>query len=55
MTAVSPAPRHEEELPRTAGELGNVPDERIRCLVEEAWRQQAPKRLVAERDAEAAS
>ncbi|MFI7035505.1 MmcQ/YjbR family DNA-binding protein [Microbispora rosea] len=31
-------------------ELGGVPAERVRSLVEEAWRQQAPKRLVAEHD-----
>lgn len=31
-------------------QLGSVADERIRGLVEDAWRQQAPKRLVAERD-----
>ena len=31
-------------------ELGGVSAERITSLVEEAWRQQAPKRLVAERD-----
>lgn len=31
-------------------ELGRVPAERVRSLVEEAWRQQAPKRLVAEYD-----
>ncbi len=31
-------------------ELGRVPAERVRSLVEEAWRQQAPKRLVAEHD-----
>jgi hypothetical protein len=31
-------------------ELGNVSEERIRLLVEKAWRQRAPKRLVAERD-----
>jgi hypothetical protein len=31
-------------------ELGNVSEERIRSLVEKAWRQQAPKRLIAERD-----
>ncbi|MEU7885067.1 MmcQ/YjbR family DNA-binding protein [Microbispora bryophytorum] len=30
--------------------LGSVPAERVRSLVEEAWRQQAPKRLVAEHD-----
>jgi hypothetical protein len=28
-------------------DLGDVSEERIRCLVENAWRQQAPKRLVA--------
>jgi hypothetical protein len=32
-------------------ELGNVPKERIRHLVNEAWRHQAPKRLAAEYDA----
>jgi hypothetical protein len=31
-------------------ELGNVSEERIRLLVEMAWRQKASKRLVAERD-----
>ena len=31
-------------------ELGSVSEERIRRLVEEAWRQQAPRRLVAEYD-----
>jgi hypothetical protein len=31
-------------------ELGNVSEERIRLLVEKAWRQKAPKRLVAGRD-----
>lgn len=31
-------------------ELGNVSGERIRRLVEEAWRQQAPRRLAAECD-----
>jgi hypothetical protein len=31
-------------------ELGEVSTARIRNLVEEAWRQQAPKRLVAEYD-----
>lgn len=31
-------------------QLGGVADERMKCLVEDAWRQQAPKRLVAERD-----
>ncbi len=31
-------------------ELGSVSGDRVRCLVEEAWRQQAPKRLAAERD-----
>jgi hypothetical protein len=31
-------------------ELGNVAGERIRRLVEDAWRHQAPKRLVAEYD-----
>lgn len=31
-------------------ELGSVAEERIRRLVEEAWRQQAPKRLAGERD-----
>jgi hypothetical protein len=31
-------------------ELGSVPEERIRSLVEQAWRQQAPKRLAAKRD-----
>jgi hypothetical protein len=30
-------------------ELGNVPEERIRGFVEQAWRQQAPKRLVTKR------
>jgi hypothetical protein len=33
-------------------ELRNVSEECIRHLVEGAWRQQAPKRLVAERDRE---
>jgi hypothetical protein len=32
-------------------ELGNVTKEPIRHLVDEAWRHQAPKRLVAEYDA----
>lgn len=27
--------------------LGHVPDERMQALVEAAWRQQAPKRLVS--------
>lgn len=31
-------------------ELGSVSTERIASLVEQAWRQQAPKRLLAERD-----
>jgi len=31
-------------------ELASVCGERIRCLVEEAWREQAPKRLAAGRD-----
>ncbi|MDQ2845696.1 MAG: MmcQ/YjbR family DNA-binding protein [Actinomycetota bacterium] len=31
-------------------QLGGVADERIKCLVQDAWRQQAPKRLVVERD-----
>ncbi|GLY63474.1 MmcQ/YjbR family DNA-binding protein [Amycolatopsis taiwanensis] len=31
-------------------ELGDVPEERIRALVDQAWRRQAPKRLVAEHD-----
>ncbi|MFZ0214790.1 MAG: MmcQ/YjbR family DNA-binding protein [Candidatus Dormiibacterota bacterium] len=31
-------------------QLASVPDSRIRRLVEDAWRRQAPKRLVAERD-----
>ncbi|WP_182897339.1 MmcQ/YjbR family DNA-binding protein [Microbispora sp. H10830] len=31
-------------------ELGRVTAERVRSLVEEAWRQQAPKRLAAEYD-----
>ncbi len=31
-------------------QLGSVADEHINYLVEAAWRQQAPKRLVAERD-----
>jgi hypothetical protein len=31
-------------------ELGNVPEERVRGLVEQAWRQQAPKHLVTEHD-----
>lgn len=30
-------------------ELASVPAERIRCLAEKAWHQQAPKRLAAER------
>jgi hypothetical protein len=30
-------------------ELASLPPQRIRPLVEEAWRQQAPKRLAAER------
>ncbi len=35
-------------------QFGSIADERIKCLVEEAWRQKAPKRLVAERDRGAA-
>jgi hypothetical protein len=31
-------------------QLGNAPAERIRNLVEHAWRQQAPKRLAAQYD-----
>ncbi|HSZ42582.1 MAG TPA: MmcQ/YjbR family DNA-binding protein [Trebonia sp.] len=31
-------------------DIGRVPAERVRSLVEQAWRQQAPVRLVAERD-----
>lgn len=31
-------------------QLGNVSEDRIRSLVEKAWRHQAPKRLIAERD-----
>jgi hypothetical protein len=31
-------------------ELGSVSGDRLRSLVEQAWRQQAPKRLAAERD-----
>jgi hypothetical protein len=31
-------------------ELGSVSGDRLRSLVEKAWRQQAPKRLAAERD-----
>jgi hypothetical protein len=31
-------------------DLGRVCGDRIRSLVEQAWRQQAPKRLAAERD-----
>jgi hypothetical protein len=31
-------------------QLGRVPAERVRSLVEEAWRAQAPAKLVAERD-----
>jgi hypothetical protein len=31
-------------------ELGSMPRERIRVLVEKAWRQQAPKRLTAEHE-----
>jgi hypothetical protein len=31
-------------------QFGSVVDERLKCLVEDAWRQQAPKRLVTERD-----
>lgn len=30
--------------------LGDVSADRVRSLVEQAWRQQAPKRLVAEHD-----
>ena len=33
-------------------ELRKASEERIRHLAEDAWRQQAPKRLVAERDRE---
>jgi hypothetical protein len=31
-------------------DLGGLPPTRIQCLVEEAWRQQAPRKLAAERD-----
>jgi hypothetical protein len=31
-------------------EIDSIPAERIRSLVEQAWRQQAPGKLVAERD-----
>jgi hypothetical protein len=31
-------------------ELASLPPQRIRSLVEEAWRQQAPRKLAAERD-----
>ena len=31
-------------------DLGSLPPERVRSLVEEAWREQAPRRLAAERD-----
>ncbi|MFI7431260.1 MmcQ/YjbR family DNA-binding protein [Micromonospora sp. NPDC049836] len=31
-------------------QLGNVSEDRIRSLVEKAWRHQAPKGLIAERD-----
>ena len=31
-------------------ELGSLPADRVRSLVEEAWREQAPRKLVAERD-----
>lgn len=31
-------------------ELGGLSANRIRCLVEEAWREQAPKKLAARRD-----
>jgi hypothetical protein len=30
--------------------FGSITHERIKCLVEDAWRQQAPKRQVAEHD-----
>ena len=31
-------------------ELGSVPAERVRSLIEEAWREQAPRKLASERD-----
>jgi hypothetical protein len=31
-------------------QLANVPEECIQSLIEQAWRQQAPKQLLAERD-----
>jgi len=31
-------------------DLGGISAARIQCLVEEAWRQQAPRKLAAERD-----
>jgi hypothetical protein len=34
-------------------ELGNLPADRVQSLVEEAWREQAPRKLVAERDRQA--
>lgn len=36
-------------------ELGNISEDRIRSLVEDAWRNQAPKQLVAEHDRDGAT
>jgi hypothetical protein len=50
--AVCPASyRRHEDLGRPVVDLANVSEERVQELVERAWRNKAPKRVVAAYDA----